>query len=522
MDRERDEPPSQPSTATVSRRRSVLATLSGSTAVTIIVAVQALVLAPLFLRELGPSLYGGWLASGELLVWLQAFDLGLPNLLIQRIGAAHGRGDSRTVGEYLASGLLVLGSIAVFVGVVAVILAPWVPPAIGITGHDANLLGSALALAGVASAATLATNAAVGFARGVQLTGMISAVTIASVLVGFAVTLLLLLAGWGLWAAALGLAARACVVVAGASVFVIHHLRRGLSAHFHVRRATCLELLSISPVTALGGLAYAGMHQSETALVAALGRPDLAAAYALTRRAADLARALIDMIGAAAYGSFAHLVASKQRERSLEVHAEISSARLSLAVVAAGTYIAVNAPLVGAWVGPDQYLGLSITFWFALQMLVSGQGYLLNYLYRATGAVASGSWMLLVEALVRVPLMVLLFQVLGVLALPGAAVATSAAFGTIAWAWTRRRLVSPAGPRAAPPIRLNVVRASVLVAGCLIGLVLQQPSWAWAVLVAMVFPAVTLPVLLSVDRRLSEAWSSTRSEITSAARVFSR
>jgi O-antigen/teichoic acid export membrane protein len=493
-----------------SRRRTVLATLSGSTLVTAIVAVQAIVLAPLFLRELGAPLYGAWLASGELLVWILAFDLGLPNLLIQRIGAAHARGDARAIGEYLAAGLLVLGVIGLVLAAAVLLLAPLVPPLMRLSGEEAQSLAGALRLAGVATAGIVATNAVVGFSRGVQQTGFMSAATVVSVLAGFITTLMLLLAGWGLWAAALGVATRCAIVVVSAASFVALHLRHGLGRHVRVRWRSCRELLSISPVTALGGLAHAGMAQSETALVAILGRPDLAAAYALTRRAVDLARILIDVIGTAAYGSFAHLVASPDRARSLAVHAEISTLRLSLAVAAAGAYVAVNASLVGAWVGPEQYLGLALTTLFAVHMIVAGQGHLLNYLYRATGAVAPGSWMMLAEALVRVPLMVVLFHMVGVFGLPLAGILTAAVFGAVALSRTCRDFADVCPPRPSASWSLTLARGAVLLAGCALGVLITEPSWVWVGGVGLGFALLAVPALFALDPLLAATLAGAR------------
>ena len=75
-----------------SRRKATITTLIGGTAGTLIVTVQAAVLIPLYINHIGPRLYGAWLASGDFLVWMQAFDLGLPNLMIQRIAMAYGKG----------------------------------------------------------------------------------------------------------------------------------------------------------------------------------------------------------------------------------------------------------------------------------------------------------------------------------------------------------------------------------------------------------------------------------------------
>src|SRR5438309_6372889 len=102
----------------VSRRRATLATVLGTATNTAVVSLQAIVLIPLYLRWVGPHLYGAWVSSGDILVWLQAFDLGLPNLLIQRIGAAHGKGEDHTVANYAATGMAALAVVACVVGAI--------------------------------------------------------------------------------------------------------------------------------------------------------------------------------------------------------------------------------------------------------------------------------------------------------------------------------------------------------------------------------------------------------------------
>src|SRR5215210_4877473 len=73
-----------------SRRRAALTTLFGTGATVAVTVAQAFVLIPLSLLHLGTHLYGAWLGAFELLIWLQLLDMGIPNLMTQRIGAAVG------------------------------------------------------------------------------------------------------------------------------------------------------------------------------------------------------------------------------------------------------------------------------------------------------------------------------------------------------------------------------------------------------------------------------------------------
>ena len=468
---------------TTSRRRAAVATLAGSTASTLIVSVQAVVLVPLYLQAIGPRLYGAWLGSGDILVWMQAFDLGLPNLMIQRIGAAYGRQDLRSVAECFAAGMAALALVALVVVAGGLAISRPLPRWMGLVGTEAEILQRCFVVGTTATALNIFSNSIVGFSRGIQRTTFMNGVTVASGLVGFGVSLGLVLTGWGLWAVALGLVARSGISLIGSVIFAAVSLRGDLSRHFRVRRAVLREFLVVSPATALGGISYAVMTQSEVALTAVLLRPELAVVLSLTRKALDMARGLVDAIAFSTYGGFAHLVTSEQRHRALQVHAEIHGLRLSLAVAMASAYMAVNASLLSVWVGRDQYGGPLLTILMAAQFIVVGSSFLMNYLYRATGQVMRGSLALFIESVTRVPLMIGLLLWVGLAGVPIAGIVTSGVFGWLAYRWTRGEVQSFSDPPPPFSVRAKAGQIVVLGIGALACVLVRCETWIY-VLVA--------------------------------------
>jgi O-antigen/teichoic acid export membrane protein len=464
---------------TTSRRSATLATLVGTIGNSGVVAVQAIVLVPLYLRVLGPGLYGAWLGTGEFLVWLQAFDLGLPNLMIQRIGVAHARGDTRATGEWLGSGLLVLCGVAAAVFAVALGLSTRVAGWMSLGGKDAADLRACFVVAGAAAAVALANNGVVAFSRAVQETAFMNAVVVVSSLAGFVCSLLLLLGGAGLWAVALGSVARVVVSVAGSGVFLFRQ-RAGLGGAIAIRAPTVREMLAVSPLTGLGGLGYAVMNHGEVALAALCLGPPAAAVLSVTRKALDLARTLLDSIAAASYGSFAHLVASGEPARARAVYLEVVAIRASAACVLAAAYALVNASLVDVWVGPSQNGGPLLIALLALQAIVTGGAYLANTLYRAAGGIVRGSVLLIVECGLRVPLAIGLSRVLGLPGLPIAAIIASAASWWVARRWIRARLE---GEAHAPWLSAAAARWAFFAAVAAAGMLGWPRSWTF-VLVA--------------------------------------
>lgn len=486
----------------MSRRRSAIATLLSSSTSTLILAIQAVVLIPLYLQAIGPRLYGAWLGSGDILVWLQAFDLGLPNVLIQRVGAAHGRGDRKTASEYFASAMTVMAVIGVVAGAAAVFASPVVPRLMGISGPDAEVLRQCFAVAALGAALNLFTNGIVGFSRAIQQTGFLNVVTIGATTCGFAVSVGLVLGGAGLWAIALGLVTRSVLVFAGGIVFIALHARGDQRREYRPRQTMLRELVAVLPATALGGVGYSVMTQSESFIVATFLKPEFATILGITRKVLELGRGFIDTIAFATYGAFAHLATSAQRHRVLHAHAEISAVRTSLAVVAAAAYMAINSSLVGLWVGPALYGGYTLTILLALQFIVVGGSFLTNYLYRALGPVMRGSLALAAESVLRVPLMIGLVLWLGLVGIPLAGILTAMGFALLAHRWTLREVSGFAEPYPATPPRVWLCRLTVFLAGAMLGNFSRWSSWVGVGVVGVVVVAGGGAILLAADPML--------------------
>ena len=204
-----------------SRRRAALSTLFGTGATVAITIAQAFILIPLCLTYLGGGLYGAWLATSELLVWLQLLDLGIPNLMTQRIGASVGQSDEGTVSRWSGTGLCVLAVIAAALAGVAMASAPLITAWARVPSTEAGAFTGSFRLGVGASAILLGYHGVLGIARGLQLTGVVNAAQVAAALSGLLVSVGLLVAGFGVWSLAYGLLARAVVSAAGAVLFMI-------------------------------------------------------------------------------------------------------------------------------------------------------------------------------------------------------------------------------------------------------------------------------------------------------------
>ncbi|RYD86073.1 MAG: hypothetical protein EOP84_00175 [Verrucomicrobiaceae bacterium] len=483
----------------VSRRRATVSSAIANGANTLIVAFQSILLLPLFLRYIGKAAYGAWGGTGDILLWMQAFDLGLPNLMGQRIAAAHAQNDRTMVGRWLATGLLVLGVVSLLLIAVALGLSPFLPRLFSdLSSTDAERLSKAFALAGIGAGLVMINNGALVYARSVQRPSFLNAVMTGAALANLGVTLFFLLRGAGLYAIAYGILARSLLQSFASTIFVVIELRRGLSESFRFDKSVFGEAMKLMPATLLGGLAYAALNQSELLILNLTVGAVATASFLGIRRAAELVRALSDSVAFSSYSSFAHLVSSPDQERAGTVLEELTDIRVVLSIVLLTPYLAVNSSFVLVWlkgqVFPDPLLTLAI----AAQTLVIGGGFLANYLYRASGELVRGSWFLALEAVVRVAAMYGLSKIFGYIGLPIGAIVTALP----AWILTQHALGIRLHKRHRPTSirgKIWAVRASILVAASVVGFTAVHASWAYVLGVATSAAAGAFLILLGVE-----------------------
>jgi O-antigen/teichoic acid export membrane protein len=460
-----------------SRRSAARSTLVGSGLSILISIAQAFLLIPICLDQVGSRLYGAWLGSTELLIWVQALDLGVPNLVMQRIGAAVGRRDVEEGSRWFVAGLVLLLGHALVLASLALAATPYIARWADVAPDQAELFATCFRIGAVAAAVSLVNAVFHGLARGVQRTALVNGTLVGGSVAGFAVALVLLLRGFGLWALAWGLLARAVIGLSGGIAFAATLDRRWWRVRHRTFGPTLREMTSLVPSLTAGSVGYLAVGFSELALVTTLFGPAAAAMYGLTRRAADAARSILDAFTAAVYGGFAHLVGSDARERARMVAREILVARWAFACLAAAVYAAVNPSLVVLLFGAENWGGHWLTLAFACNLVASGSTYMVNYLYRAAGAVREGALLLAAGGVAHVAATLAGLSLFGVIGAPAAGTLVA----IVVFAVNARRFdaLLP-GERSARPLadrRVAWFGGALVGAGALAGALAGDLSW---------------------------------------------
>lgn len=401
--------------------------------------LQGFLLVPLYLQHLGPRLYGLWLASGGVLAWLVVLDMGLGSLMIQRISRSYGQKNARGIGLYFFNGLLLQCGLMVLLVGGAALLASWLPVWFKATTAEAAPLRWCFVLAAVSVAMSILNNGAASLSQSLQRPLFMIIATAACTLVGLAATILFLWIGWGLWAIPGGLLARNVPLFTGNLLYSLWLVNRA-GGRLRYDKAIMADMLKLSSALFASKFGSGLVGSVEPILIAVMIRPELAVAFAITKRVGDVIKLLLDRFAGAVFSGFCHLYAKGEKRKAAEVAGQVMLFVFGAGLVFLSTYVAGNASFVHLWVGKDHFVGQGVTILIAVSIFMIVTNNLLSYLLGATGDIARPSFLILAEAVLRVVLMLLLLPSLGLVGLPVAMIISTSLFSLIFYLRFVRRL----------------------------------------------------------------------------------
>ncbi len=490
----------------VSRRFSALVNFALSHVNTLLVITQGILLVPLYLARIPDALYGAWLATGNILSWIELVDPGVSAVLTQRVATTYGSGDLRRLSRVIGTGLTLSFALA------ALPILAW--PLAGYLGdlshapeaHHATLAWS-FRMGLLGTAMTFCSYATTAVLVGLQLTLWSGGVYLTAAVVGIATTVVLLLSGVGLPSIPLGLLARAVVLFAGTGALVARWCARYLPTRPTFDRAELRGILGTSAYTFVSRVGVTLAGRMDAFLTANLMSPLQTTVLTLTGRAFDPVRMVAASVGSSLQSGIAHLLGEGGRARAAEVMELAGRAVAAWTVFAAASVVALNHVFVGLWVGPQRFGSGWLTILLALAMGLSTFTASLNQLVFAANGIRASSVVGLVEALLKVTLQVVLVRRLGLLGMPLAAIVASLAVP--AWMLPRiaAELVAMPASRARRFWAWQGFRLGVGVAlGAAVSWLLRRAAiaWTWPLFIAAatVIGSVFATAAISTDREI--------------------
>jgi O-antigen/teichoic acid export membrane protein len=338
----------------------------------VLVTVVGLWMTPFLLRRLGQDTLGLWLIAQQLLGYLLLMDLGVTALLPREAAFATGRAGG------VVGGLTEVGDLPTVVArarqvvswqvpvVAAAALASWAWMPRGWYAA-AGPLGLMLACFVLLFPMRLFQ----AFLQGVQELPFLSRVQIASWSAGAATTVVLVLAGAGLYSLIVGWAVSQTLTVGPAWLRVSRRYRTSWPS-WHVRPGwhdVKLYLTQASWIS-VAQVAQVFLTGSDLLLVGAVLGAGPVVLYSCTGKLSMVLSNHPQLIMQMATPALSEMRASDKKEQLLDVSVALMLAMLTISGLVASVVLALNGSFVRWWVGVALYGGHQLTVLFSLLLIL--------------------------------------------------------------------------------------------------------------------------------------------------------
>lgn len=382
-------------------------------------------LIPLTLHSLGARTWGVWLASGEVLAYAGMSDLGMLGVIQWLIAEAHGRNDRDEVAELVSQAIWLGFVVAGIYAAVTLLLWHVLPSLLFLSAEDRLTVQGPLMLTVGLIAAAYPLGAYRALLTGTQDVAFLGYVQLGYAVVSAALTAVLLLKGFGLYALVLSSSAPQLAV---AVILAVRATKLAPDAVFRLSRPRVhrLRFLFSNGIGEwLGNIGWQALAASNGIVVTYLGHPEWVAVYACTSKVATMALPLGWVLPDSGHVGLAQLHGEgRSRGRVREVIRLIQRLHLAIAGVFMCGLLAFNPAFVTRWVGAPMFGGLALNALLAGGVLLQSVAHGLSTSASITGHRPRVGALVLLNGAVQTPLAIFLGHRFG---LPGVAAAALAA-----------------------------------------------------------------------------------------------
>lgn len=402
---------------TLNKRFAAAANLLFSSSQAVFTIITGLVMVPIYLRHFDMSVYGAWLASGNVISMIALIEPGIGVVSTQKLAKCFALNNRREFSEIFGSALVLSCFFSLVVVIAGCSLAPFIPAWLNVPSPQQRGLTTALCFSSLGVGTSFIFYSLGAVPQALQRTvapGVIG-------LFALSASVITILAGLhyelGVVALGLGSCALSITYVSGYLLQLVWLWRR-----FHLPSPTfslgvALRIWQEAKLLLLAKIAGTIGKYLEAPVAAFAVSTDAAAVLVLTGRVLTAVQMFAERIGSAVFAGLSHISAKTLASSDLAVVREIIVVSTIITGMGVGFSIALSQSIISVWVGETAFGGISLLLLLGLSSFISSRKDLVSSLLVALGQIRHTSQWLAVEALLRVislALFVFLFKVPGI------------------------------------------------------------------------------------------------------------
>lgn len=337
--------------------------------------VWGILLVPLYLKYISLEIYGGWLATGNIVAWITIVDPGLSDVLRQQVGKAYGAGLTHKINNLLGSGTLLSLIVSLLILVVGLVLSNFIVNLVVMSDPNSIIiLKNAFCLAITASSLLIFSYGLTSFNQGLLSSVGIGLVYVGATSSSLILNVYLLMKGYGLYSIPISQILNALLLIVGNVVYIFwRYMQESLKFRFSL--SGIFALAKLSGYNILGRLGNVMSTQIDAFLVARYIGAEIAPILNLTKKGPELSRMFVERPPIAMQPAITNAWGSGEYEKVRANTSRLFIIMLWILGLIFSGFIIFNKSFVTLWVGPNLFAGNSINavicFGIILSVIVS-------------------------------------------------------------------------------------------------------------------------------------------------------
>lgn len=323
----------------------------------IVVIINGILLVPLYFHYMPVSVYGAWLASGNLMAMIGLLSGGFAGVITQKMAAAISQNNKQEFLE-LAGGNIILAVIgATLIFIAAMTLSSFVPNIVNVETKYAFDIKYAFQVSALSTSLALLVSLFGAFPQVWQETKQVGTINLVVNLLGIATTVIALIAGLGVISLPLGYVTRAVLNLLLQGRWIIKYWRQHEPQRpiYKLSKVPYIVKENVMPFTAQ--ICNVLMGQSQSLILASAINPALAAVFDLTGK---IAGCLFNFV-AMAKGSFFAMLSLTYGKGDMKESNRVSGTIIQYFSIIIAIIIVMSMcftkPFMFFWVGLDKFGG---------------------------------------------------------------------------------------------------------------------------------------------------------------------
>jgi len=380
--------------------------------------IKGFFIIPIYFIFIDSELYGYWLATGSLLVWINIIDPGAGTVLQQKVAYDYGNKNKNGLQFLIGSGLIVGISISIIALIISFLFSYFIPELLNFSNPEfTETLILSFNIAAIGTCFSLITSVIRGVNFGMQKTVYPGIIEIGSSLIGITVNIFMLYNGYGLYSIAWMLLVSGVLTSIGNLVYLrITIIRENINIKYSFEKIK--PLFKEFSYTFFSRLSNTLSSNIDLILIARFLNAETVTMIEMTRRPFKIMSGIVYKPSVALSPAISHLSGEKDMIKIKSILFKfIQYSIWSYGFILAG-FLIFNKSLISLWIGEDKFAGVYLSLIILVGITLKGFFSSIGNINFALGNIKGTSVIMVIQNILYIILAIVLgkyFSITGIM-----------------------------------------------------------------------------------------------------------